>query len=67
MTRLETKWAWFCLAVLAANVAVPFGMKGILPHPWGAFLFWCATSVIVIAAGFAVMSLWGKRSDSSCR
>lgn len=67
MSKTEVKWTLFGLAALAMNVAVPYTLLRGRESLGGAFLFWCLVTLVVIGAGFAVMSRWGGRGDTPCR
>lgn len=67
MSKTEGKWILFGAAALLMNVAVPYTLLRGRESLGGAFLFWCLVTLVVIVAGFAVMSRWGGRGDSPCR
>ncbi len=67
MVKKEKKWVLFGLAALAMNVMVPYGLLKDRDTIGGSFLFWCIVTLIVMGAGFAVMSCWAREGDSKCR
>lgn len=67
MSKTERIWLGFGIIALLANIAVPFGLMKDWTRFSGAFLFWCATALLIIAAGGYVMSRWGEGGRFPCR
>jgi hypothetical protein len=67
MSKMEFKWFLFGVAAIVMNVVLPYTVLKEIEGFGGAFLFWCVITLVVIAAGAAVMSRWGGRGESSCR